>query len=150
MRGALFNILGDISGLTVCDPFAGTGALTFEALSRGAKSGLLTEQDKTAQRVIEANIRALRLQRHAKLVRASASAWLRTSPPDQVFDIMICDPPYHDLQQSLIALLATRVASEGLLVLSWPASEPVPAFEGLSLVEHRTYGDAQLAFYRAT
>ena len=39
-RGALFNMLGDIEGMHVLDPFAGTGALSFEAISRGAASAL--------------------------------------------------------------------------------------------------------------
>lgn len=147
VRGALFNMLGDIEGLTLLDPFAGTGAIGFEALSRGAASVLLIEQDKVAQRVITQNIRALQLGGSAKLIQATANAWLQTAPSDVQFDLVVCDPPYHDLQVSLIGRLAQRVADSGLLVLSWPAKEPAPAFEGYDLVEQRLHGDAQLFFY---
>ncbi|HKX24038.1 MAG TPA: RsmD family RNA methyltransferase, partial [Candidatus Saccharimonadales bacterium] len=56
VRGAMFNALGDIEGLTVLDAFAGSGALAFEAISRGAKSVVVVERDKRAQRIIAENI----------------------------------------------------------------------------------------------
>lgn len=148
VRGALFNMLGDIDGLTVLDPFAGTGAIGFEAISRGAASALLIEQDKTAQRVIAENARTLGVTRQTQLIRATANAWLQTSPENQTFDLIICDPPYHDLQIPLIARLSTRLNTDGLLVLSWPAKEEAPAFEHLAQIENRAHGDAQLIFYR--
>lgn len=150
VRGALFNMLGDIDGLAVLDPFAGTGAISFEAISRGAASALLIEQDKAAQRVIAQNIRNLGLDRQTQLVRASASAWLQTSLSEQTFDLVICDPPYHDLQVPLIVRLAERVAAGGLLILSWPSKTEPPMLDGFSQIENRAHGDAQLVFYRKT
>jgi 16S rRNA (guanine966-N2)-methyltransferase len=148
VRGALFNILGDIDGLTVLDPFAGTGAVGFEAISRGAASALLIEQDKAAHHTITENIRTLDVAQQVQLVRASASAWLQTSPPEQTFDLVICDPPYQDLQLPLIVQLAERVVPDGLLVLSWPTKEVPPVLESLTQIENRAHGDAQLIFYR--
>jgi 16S rRNA (guanine966-N2)-methyltransferase len=145
-RGALFNILGDIEGLTFLDAFAGTGALSFEAVSRGAASSLAIEQDKAAQRVVLANIKTLGLGRQVKLIQASAGAWLSTSTDS--FDVVVCDPPYNDLQFNLIERLAERVRADGLLVLSWPESTEIPEIDGLRLLDHRGYGDATLAFYR--
>lgn len=148
MRGALFNILGDIEGLTVLDAFAGSGALSFEALSRGAASALLIEQDKAAQRVIAQNIRSLGLKGKAVLVHASTGAWLNTAEPGKQFDLVLCDPPYNDLQTNLVERLVSRVVPGGLLVLSWPAGTDVSELPTSEMVEHRTYGDAALAFYR--
>jgi 16S rRNA (guanine966-N2)-methyltransferase len=51
MRGSLFNILGDIKGKTILDAFAGSGALSFEAVSRGAVHALTLEKDKIAQKI---------------------------------------------------------------------------------------------------
>jgi 16S rRNA (guanine966-N2)-methyltransferase len=48
VRGALFNALGDIEGLTFLDAFAGSGALSFEAASRGAKSVIAIDKDGPA------------------------------------------------------------------------------------------------------
>lgn len=146
IRGALFNALGDLSGLTVLDAFAGSGALSFEAISRGAKSALAIESDRLAQRTISENIRALNLRRAVKLIQASANAWQQTSE-DQQFDVVLLDPPYDDTQEALLQRLTTTVKSDGILVLSWPGDQPIPQFEGFEVVKERAYGDAQLAFY---
>ena len=59
VRGALFNVLGDLSGLTVFDPFTGSGALAYEAVSRGAATVLCIDTDKAAQKTVKENISAL-------------------------------------------------------------------------------------------
>lgn len=146
VRGALFNVLGDITGLTVLDSFAGSGALAFEAVSRGAAHATTIESDRAAQSIIEQNIKSLGLQKQVKSVKASASAWLATSELQQ-FDIILCDPPYNDLQVKLIQRIATRLASRGTLVLSWPGKMEPPQLTGLVQIEQRNYGDAQLLFF---
>ncbi|HSX36153.1 MAG TPA: RsmD family RNA methyltransferase [Patescibacteria group bacterium] len=146
-RGALFNILGDIHNLTVLDAFAGTGALAFEALSRGAKDAVLLDNDKTAQLAIARNIAMLQLESQAHLVQAAVAVWLRTQR-DMQFDLVICDPPYDNLQESLIERLLDSVKDGGLLVLSWPGKIQLPRLLQPLLVEQRSYGDIQLAFYR--
>jgi 16S rRNA (guanine966-N2)-methyltransferase len=145
-RGALFNILGDVDGLKVFDPFAGSGALSFEAISRGAASALMTEVDKAAQRVIVRNIARLGFETQAQLVKASANSWLATNS-SITFDLVLCDPPYNDLQPNLIKKLAQVVGEEGILVLSWPSSSVVPEIDGLKIVKERPYGDLTLVFY---
>lgn len=146
-RGALFNILGDIGGMTVLDPFAGTGALSFEAVSRGAKEALAIDSDRPAQKIIKQNIKALGLENEVKLVEASANAWLTTNYDDQ-FDLVLCDPPHDDLQFNLLTRLAQRAVPGGLLVLSWPGNQEAPDFAKFEKVEQKSYGDMQLIFYR--
>ena len=146
-RGALFNILGDIDGMTVLDPFADTGALSFEAVSRGAASALAIESDRPAQKVIEENIRTLNLENEIKLVKASSNAWLTTNYDEQ-FDLVLCDPPYDDVQPNLLTRLAQRVVPGGLLVLSLPTNHKILSFHGYTQLDQRDYGDMQLVFYR--
>jgi 16S rRNA (guanine966-N2)-methyltransferase len=148
VRGGLFNTLGDIAGLTVLDPFAGSGALGFEALSRGARKVIAVELDKSAQRIIELNAKKLGLRTEFKLVRASANAWLNTSADKATFDIVLCDPPYNDLQPALLNRLAEKVAKTGVLVISWPGKQETPDFDGFGIVRQKSYGDAQLIFYK--
>lgn len=149
IRGALFNMLGDITDLTILDAFAGTGALGFEALSRGAQSVIAIESDKSAQKTIEKNRQQLGLDTSLRLIKASANAWLQTAD-EQRFDIVLLDPPYDDLQLPLIEQLATRLATDGVLVLSWPTDTLLPDFAMLTKVATRNYGDAQLGFYQYT
>ncbi len=150
-RGALFNILGDIEGMHVLDPFAGTGALSFEAVSRGAASSVAIDSDRTAQDVIERNIKNLQLGAEVKLIKASANAWLQTRiNHDSQFDLVLCDPPHDDLQHNLLLRLSKAVVPGGLLVLSWPGGQEAPEFPYFAVVEQRSYGDLQLIFYRCT
>jgi 16S rRNA (guanine966-N2)-methyltransferase len=147
IRGALFNVLGDIDGLTVLDAFAGSGAISFEALSRGASRATLIESDRKAQKVIADNLSILNLQKEASFVSSSADNWLSRS--EDQFDIVILDPPYDDLQKTTLVQLADRAKSGGIVVLSLPvgASSDLPS--NFQLLSTKSYGDAQLQFYRA-
>jgi 16S rRNA (guanine966-N2)-methyltransferase len=59
VRKALFDILGDISGLSFLELFAGSGAVGFEAVSRGAKELILVEDNRACQLTIAKNIESL-------------------------------------------------------------------------------------------
>jgi 16S rRNA (guanine966-N2)-methyltransferase len=148
IRGALFNMLGDIEGLSVLDAFAGSGALSFEAASRGAAPITAIDNDRAAQKIIAQNIAVLRLGREVRLISASANGWLETNPEAR-FDIVLCDPPYNDLQPNLLNRLAKRVNEHGVLVISWPGNTTPPELSGVELIDQRSYGDAQLLFYRS-
>lgn len=147
IRGALFNMLGDISGLTVFDPYAGTGALSFEALSRGAKHATLVEIEKTAQQIIAANIEALSLVDKTTFVPGNCTRWsLRY--PDETFDLLLCDPPYDRVLIGVIEKLGKHVKKNGLLVLSWPRHVEVTELHGFTQIKASVYANARLVFYR--
>ena len=148
VRGALFNILGDIEGLIMLDAFAGSGALGFEALSRGAKHVTFLDNDRVAQTTIAQNIKTLGIANHARLIMASANAWLTTNKRTS-FDIVLCDPPYDNIQRSLLLCLAERVRLQGLFVLSVPPKESVTlSTKTFECEVEKDYGDARLVFYR--
>lgn len=145
-RGALFNTLGDITGLTVLDLYAGSGALSFEAISRGAASATAIELDKAAQDAITHNIRTLGLQDVVTLASSRVASWSKKHIT-QWFDIVLCDPPYDRVLETSIQKLTTHVARGGVFVLSWPAMLPIPEFKGLDLIKSNTYANARLIFY---
>lgn len=148
VRGALFNTLGDIEDLTVLDAFAGSGAMCFEAVSRGAASALAIENDKPAQRSVAGAIRELRLGGQVKLIQANCSGWSDNNPEAR-FDLVIADPPFDQLQLTVIGKLTRHVRqSGGLFILNWPGRSELPDLEGLEIIERKSYGDTQLAFYR--
>lgn len=147
MRGALFNVLGDITDLTVFDAYAGSGAIAFEALSRGAKKALITEVDVAVARVITTNIEKLGLQDITQLVRANAASYSQNHPYKK-FDIVICDPPYDDMHPTQIIQLVTNVADNGLFVVSKPTGSADFDFEDMELISKKNYGDGTLVFYR--
>lgn len=147
VRGALFNALGELSGLTVLDAFAGSGACSIEAVSRGARSVLAIDVDVEAVKTIAKNVHALGLEEKITVRRKNISGWSRINQ-DKKFDIVLADPPYTDIRPDVLERLAVHVAEGGLLVLSWPGSESVREFPELDIVAHKSYGDAQLVFYK--
>jgi len=147
VRGALFNALGDLEGLTVLDAFAGSGACSFEAISRGAASVLAIDVDVEAVKTIAENVKNLQLADVITVRRKNISGWSRNSQ-DKQFDVVLADPPYDDIRPDVLERLAVHVKPGGIYVLSWPGSEPVRDFKGLEIISHKTYGDAQLVFYR--
>ena len=158
-RGGLFNALGDISGLTLLDAFAGSGAISFEAVSRGAKNVVAIEIDKKAHSSIQANIGQLFKGDPAfiKAIRANVSTWSDNNQ-DQQFDIVVCDPLYDDIKPELLQKLANHTKIGGVAVYSLPpkvslelSPNSLPAGrQGYKLMASKSYGDATLVFYRKT
>jgi 16S rRNA (guanine966-N2)-methyltransferase len=128
VRETLFNWLGqDLSGWRVLDAFAGSGALGFEAASRGAAEVLLLEADVPLLAALEAA--RTRLQAGAvRVERADAIAWMRRAAP-QRFELVLLDPPFEsDLAASALAAALPLVVPQGWIYLesAAPLSE-VPA-----------------------
>ena len=147
-RGAIFNALGDIEGLTVLDAFSGTGALSFEAISRGSGHVTAIDSDRNAGDTIIRNIKTLGVSGTIKLVKANAGAWSDNNP-GQLFDLVFCDPPYDDIKPALLDKLAFHTKTGGVVVYSLP---PESDFEldpnEFNVLSKKSYGDATLAFYR--
>jgi 16S rRNA (guanine966-N2)-methyltransferase len=148
VRGALFNALGGLDGLTVLDAFAGSGACSIEAVSRGASKVLAIDIDPEAVKTIAENVKTLDLTDEITIRRKNISGWSRNNQNLQ-FNIVLADPPYNDIRPDVLERLLVHVKTGGLFVLSWPGSEPVRAFAGFTVVSHKSYGDAQLVFYEA-
>lgn len=146
VRGALFNSLGDISDLVILDAFAGTGALSFEAVSRGAEHVTAIDIDRGAVEGMKRAVGQFGIEKQCKIIRANASSWSNNNE-DMLFDIVIAAPPYDNLQIGLVQKLAKHVKKDGLFVLDWPGKETAPEIATLSLEKAKVYGDAQLAYY---
>lgn len=147
IRGGLFAVLGDIKGMSVLDLFAGSGALGLEAISRGAKRVVFIEKDKQAYAVITHNIVYLGLSEASQLFKMSALAWLKRHR-NEMFNLILCDPPFGDLNYESIEVAERNLKKGGILVLSWPLNRELPRFKELRALRNKTYGDAQLIFYR--
>ncbi|HUB92908.1 MAG TPA: RsmD family RNA methyltransferase [Verrucomicrobiae bacterium] len=149
VRGALFNMLGDLNNLSMLDAYAGSGACSIEAVSRGAKHVLAIDIDRDAVKTITENVRLLGLGSDIAIKQANINGWLRNQPAEQ-FDIVLADPPYDAIKPDTLRQLATLVRSDGVFAISWPGGEPVQEFAGFTVVGHKAYGDAELIFYRRT
>jgi len=146
MRGAIFNVLGDITDLDVLDAYAGSGAVGIEALSRGAKFVYFVEKDKKATNVIETNIEELGLGDVTKVTRANISSWLENNQ-DRTFDVIIADPPYDKVNNEVISKIASVLNEDGVLVLSLPPKHKFKV-EGIKVIKQKAYGDSKLVFLK--
>ena len=117
VRESLFNVLQnylDFNGLNVLDLFAGTGALSFEAISRGAAQATLVENGRTGQKLIRENMTLLRCSDRCKLLLQDATKIGSGSQCDLIF----IDPPYGKalgekaLLQAMACLLYTSDAAD--------------------------------------
>jgi len=148
IRNALFNSIGsEIKGAQVLDAFAGTGSIGLEALSRGAEYATFVERDKLLQKILAGNIARLGVEERTALIRTSVANWLATKDETK-FDIIFADPPYNDVQFSTVAELLGLLKPGALMVLSHPGKGEVPTKNGVVVVDNRSYGNADLTFYR--
>ena len=108
VRETLFNWLGQrLDGLACLDLFAGSGALGFEALSRGARRVVMVESDRKVAAALRESARALDAA-GVEVVNADALAWLARA--DERFDVAFVDPPYASgLAAPALAALASRL-----------------------------------------
>lgn len=149
VRNALFNSLGAaVVDADVLDVFAGTGAIGFEALSRGAAHVTFIERDRIAQKILANTTKLLQADNQVSIIRTSASNWLRTRDEGKKYDIIFADPPYHDTQFSTVSEFFGLLKPNGYMILSHPGRGELPTKTGVVVVDNRSYGDAVLTFYR--
>lgn len=148
-REALFSMLasrlGSFEGLAVADLFAGSGALGFEALSRGAASCLFVEQDRAALDALRAN--AAKLGARAEI---RAGSVLSLGPAPAPLDLILMDPPYRTG--------AGAVALDKLGRLGWAGPATWISIEtardedievaGFAIDAERAHGKAKLTLLR--
>lgn len=127
VRETLFNWLGqDLSGWRVLDAFAGSGALGFEAASRGAAEVLLLERDGKLADSLRASKTRLKAE-HLMVECCNAISWMQRSAP-QRFELVFIDPPFgQSLFEPALAAAAPLLVEGGLLYLEAPeALAPMP------------------------
>ena len=161
IKEAFFSMLGNVSGFTVVDLFAGSGALGLEALSRGAAEVLFVERQSRHVRILETNVAAVRqaVGRDCGQIRIVLGdvcqvPRLLLTCRGRV-DLILADPPYHPppgdygavelLQDAGFAawagpdaVLALEHAAE--VILPWSPAGPWEPFR------QRSYGVTMLSF----
>lgn len=136
-----------IEGAVVLDLFAGTGALAFEALSRGAARAVLVERDRKVAQAIERSAAELGLEARVQVVVADLEApptrWIASLGAG--FDLVFCDPPYARLDRALEVLAALReagaLADYATIVLEHGHRDAPVAPPGFEALRSYRYGD---------
>lgn len=134
VRTAIFNILGDISGKTFIDLFAGTGGVGLEAERRGAKV-IFVEKDHRLMRDIQAKT-------GGKVVKADSLRFLKTLK--EKADIIFADPPYSFRDyRKLISLCLERLSPDGIFILEHDRRKE------FACDQRKEYGDTAISIWRA-
>ncbi|MFH0913559.1 MAG: 16S rRNA (guanine(966)-N(2))-methyltransferase RsmD [Candidatus Omnitrophota bacterium] len=152
VRKAIFDILGDIEGVSFLELFAGSGAVGFEAASRGVAELTLVEYNRDCLLTINKNIESLKLKA-CNLYQKQADAAIEIFYKDQrKFDIIFLDPPYYEgLSKKTLQTLSLYdiLTPTGLIVAQHFKKDILPESLGeLTLFKHKSYGDTVLSFYR--
>ena len=152
VRKALFDILGDINGLSFLELFAGSGAVGFEAVSRGVADLTLVEYNPQCLGAIKKNIESLQLK-FCNLYPYEIDHAIKTLHKDKKkFEIIFLDPPYYEglAKKALKTLSAYDIlAANGFIVLQHFKKDILPESIGkLTVFKQAKYGDTKLSFYR--
>lgn len=148
VRETLFNWLqADIAGLNCLDLFAGSGALGFEALSRGAARVTMSDSSRAVVSQLRENAAMMRLEERCDIRQQDALKLLQLSP-DQSFDLVFCDPPFADnLLGQCCALLESGgwLREDAFVYLEQDSSHPWPELPA-NWQLHREGQSGQAAF----
>jgi len=148
-KEGLFNIIlnhYDIEELDVLDLFAGTGSISYEFASRGARTVVAVEMDPVHFKFIRTQCMNMGLEQ-VSVIRGDAIRFL--SRPAQSFDLIFADPPYnHPMLDRLPSLVfSTEILQpDGTFILEHPSSihfASIPQF-----MENRKYGGVNFTFFR--
>jgi len=147
IRETLFNWLASTTEESRClDLFAGTGALGFEALSRGAREIVFVENSARAAAALKESVKVLDAT-GARIHQADAIRYLKREP--EPFDIVFLDPPFaDDLLEDLCRLLSEGnwLADGAQVYLEQDSERPLPALPGgWTIINDKTAGQVRYA-----
>lgn len=150
MKESLFAILGErVAGSAVLDLFAGSGALGFEAISRGARHVTFVESNPQLAMRLCCTAEELGVRERAYVIAARAErAMGRLRGP---YDIVFADPPYaRGFPAPVLGALRSRglLVPDGIVVFEHSSHDVLPT-PGFVATREERYGDVAISFLRA-
>jgi 16S rRNA (guanine966-N2)-methyltransferase len=148
VKEALFSILGSrVDDARVLDLFAGSGALGFESLSRGAAHVTFVEKHRPTADALRAAARDLGVAEHVEVIAAPAER--AVSAVRGRYDLVFADPPYaHPYPAAAFGTLLARhtIDASTTVVYEHSARDPAPADPSMQLERSERYGEVMLEF----
>jgi 16S rRNA (guanine966-N2)-methyltransferase len=149
-RETLFNWLQPwLDGANCADLFAGTGALGFEAASRGAASVLMIEKHPRALDVLRQGVEQLQAEQ-VSLQAGGAMTLLEDFKPES-FDLVFVDPPFGSNLNGLVLERLDNngcVRRGGFIYIESPATMKLPPPRGWSLWRDQQLGEVRMQLFR--
>ena len=156
VKESLFNIMNfKLQDSIVLDLFAGSGALGLEAISRGAKQAIFSENNREAQNIIEKNIDKTKFKEQTLLIKKDYKDALLIIEDKKIkCDVVFIDPPYKTdlLKKSLEEILSRSILNEdAIIVLETDEPERIEqeiADLNFEIIDNRKYGRVNLFFLK--
>lgn len=150
VKESVFNLIqGFVADSSVLDLFGGSGALGFEAMSRGAKSVVFVDADKASVDVIAKNAKSLNFGGSVRILHTSYQNFFKTS--SECFDLIFLDPPYNKgfIEPVLSDIVDNnRLSDTGIIVLESDESDMHDSFDGLEVLKQKKYGRSYVTVYQ--
>ena len=156
-RESIFNVLTHSNKISlqlkksnILDLYAGTGSFGLECLSRQAKCVYFIENEKSAFKILEKNIKKLKIKKKTKVFYNEVFSLIeKRNVLELKFDIIFCDPPFKDTNiKRLIELIFKKnlLNKNGIIILhrSKASKEKLPNY--FEIVDERTYGISKIIF----
>lgn len=151
VKESVFNIINiSILDATVLELFAGTGNLSIEALSRGAKESTLVDSGKESLQIINKNLEKTRLNNKAKVINSNVLAFLEKTTVKK-YDFIFLDPPYNQghVNTSLQAIDKNDILNkDGLVIIERHKDDFIEEnkLKIIKVVREEKYGDTIVSF----
>ena len=149
----VFNLVqGRVAGCRFLDLFGGSGAITAEALSRGAASAVIVDASRDSVALIKKNFAKVGIGREGRILELSYDIALKRLA-GETFDLIYLDPPFRieSYEAILSAILEVGVlAEEGLILFEHATERAVPVPKGLRLFDSRKYGSVTIEILSIT
>jgi 16S rRNA (guanine(966)-N(2))-methyltransferase RsmD len=150
-REAIFSILisryDSLNDLRVLELFAGTGAMSLEALSRGAQRAILVDSSPQSAKLISDNIARCKMEPFAELINRPVLSALPQTAKKGPYDLIFMDPPYG---QGMIPQVLSQIKTlqllrqNGIICAETASDEQFEIPDSLELIEIRTYGKSKV------
>lgn len=148
---SLFDTLSPVlSDAKVLDLFAGSGSIGLEAISRGASSAVLVEQNYDAMMLIKDNAQKSKLDKYIEIVNTDVKSYLGTTKKS--FDIIFIDPPFALERNKKLKYLKPCIPvlnNQGYVVFRYPAEEKYPKeVKDATEIYIKKYGVSKISIYQ--
>ena len=150
VKEAIFSTLQfEIEGRRVLDLFAGSGQMSLEALSRGAKSATLVDSSKEAAEIIRKNAIRTKLFPDVKVMVSDYKTAIMKLKNTEKFDLIFCDAPYAAklTADAIERVLRADLLSDFAVIVTESDEEEPYDFKGLNIRKHSKYGKTYITIY---
>jgi len=150
VKESMFNLIQEfVPGSRVLDLFGGSGALSLEAISRGAESAVCVDIDPKSIEIIRKNIALVHQEETIRVLNQSAEHFLENTPGQ--FHLVFLDPPYN---RGFIRPIMDKLVEknllypEGIIVLESDFSDEHGEIAGLTILRQKRYGRSYVTVYQ--